>query len=273
MGPSVCALCRDDVESSTHLFFTCSVTTSLWRLFSDHLMDPAWRPSDFMTVAREWDLLNSKYQSLPFYLTWEIWLARNRIIFEGRPFHLQQIYTVIMEWMDDPPLPTSYQIDCSVRIRPHQISLPAIYFDGASDEGMIGCGVWIKVSGTERYNIFWNGGPGTNNKAEIMALWGGLLFAYDMQLQGVSIYEDSQLIINWVTNSYHMMTPHLQGWIERTQSLWKKLGYPSINHIYREGNTRADKLSKKGLGADFGIMMVSHFLDGRQIEAFSFPIP
>ena len=175
--------------------------------------------------------------------------------------------------MDDRPSPMPCLPDCSVRIRAHQISIPAIYFDGASPADMTGCGAWIKLSGSERYNICWNGGPGTNNKAKIMALWGGLLIAHDMQLQGVSIYGDSQLIINWVTNSYLMMTPHLQGWIERTQSLWKRLGCPSINHIYREGNTRANKLSKKGLVEDFGIMRVSHFLDGRQIEAFTFPIP
>ena len=138
--------------------------------------------------------------------------------------------------MDDRPLLQPKVPDCSVRIRPHQISIPAIYFDGASAAGMTGCGAWIKLSGSERYNICWNGGPGTNNKAEIMALWGGLLIAHDLQIQGVSIYDDSQLIINWITNRCLMMSPHLQGWIEWTQCLWQRLGSPPINHIYRENN-------------------------------------
>ena len=123
-----------------------------------------------MSAAQEWDKINCKYRSLPFYLTWEIWLARNRIIFEDRPFHIHQTFSVIKEWMDDCPITTPSLPDYSARIRPHQISIPAIYFDGASEDGMTGCGAWIKLSGSERYNICWCGGPRTNNKVDIMAL-------------------------------------------------------------------------------------------------------
>lgn len=121
--------------------------------------------------------------------------------------------------------------------------------------------------------MYWYGGPGSNNKAEVMALWGGLHIAQDLQVQGISIYGDSMLIINWITSKYQMRSPHLQGWVERTQGLWQRLGCPPINHIYRENNSRADKLSKRGLTAGFGNMEVSHFKEGRMIEAFSIPIP
>ena len=273
MGPSICVLCRMELETSMHLFIQCPITVRLWRLFGDHYIDSAWRPSDFMIAVMEWDKIKCKYRALPFYLTWEIWLARNRIIFEDRPFHIQQTYTVIKEWMDECPISLPRLPDLSARIRPHQISLPALYFDGASVDGMAGCGAWIKLTESERYHMYGCGGPGSNNKAEVMALWGGLHIAQDLQVQGVSIYGDSLLVINWITNKYQMKSSHLQGWLERTQSLWQRLGCPPINHIYRESNTRADKLSKRGLRAEFGIMEVSHLKEGRLIEAISFPIP
>ena len=44
-------------------------------------------------------------------------------------------------------------------------------------------------------------------------------------------------------------------------------------HIYRENNTRADGLSKKGLNADFGIMYVYRYRDGREVWNSFVPIP
>lgn len=179
----------------------------------------------------------------------------------------------IKTWVDNRPFQLPVVIDGSHRIRPHAIDIPAIFFDGAFVDGNIGCGVWIKLFDRERYHIFWNGGPGINNKAEIMALWGGLLAASNLQLQGVCIYGDSQLIIGWITNRFLMLSPQLQGWIERTQRLWRRLNCLPINHIFRKNNTRADRLSKKGLVADYGLMKIIHFSDGRQIGEFSIPIP
>ena len=61
MGPNICVLCCKEQETSTHLFITCPVTISLWRLFGDHYIDPVWRPTDFMSAAQEWDKINYKY--------------------------------------------------------------------------------------------------------------------------------------------------------------------------------------------------------------------
>lgn len=48
---------------------------------------------------------------------------------------------------------------------------------------------------------------------------------------------------------------------------------PVISHIYRENNTRADRLSKRGLLADFSSMTIENFIDGVLMEASSIPIP
>lgn len=40
---------------------------------------------------------------------------------------------------------------------------------------------------------------GTNNMAELMALWSGLLAAHNMGMNGVHIYGDSRLIIDAIS--------------------------------------------------------------------------
>ena len=200
-------------------------------------------------------------------------MARNRLIFEGVPFRLDKIYTIIKRWIDECPQKVEMETDCSIRLRSHDISIPAIFFDGAFVDNSTGCGVWIKLSANERIHFYWNGGPGSNNKAELMALWGGLWVASDLSLQDFHIYGDSKIVIGWVSNSYHLLSPHLHGWLARTQNLWNRMLRPMINHIYRENNTRADGLSKRGLQVDYGVIQFFRYRDGRVIQELKIPIP
>lgn len=149
-GPGRCALCCSEGENINHLFFLCPVTRKLWRLFSDYHMEPHWIPQDFLTAAIAWGKLKSRYYVLPFFLIWEVWVARNRLIFEGVPFRIDMIFTYIERWIDERPQKMVMEIDFSLRLRPHHISIPAIFFDGASADNSTGCGVWIKLSANER---------------------------------------------------------------------------------------------------------------------------
>ena len=63
-----------------------------------------------------------------------------------------------------------------------------------------------------------------------------------------------------------MLSPNLQGWIERTQRLWQRMKFPSINHIFRENNTQEDRLSKKGLLASFGSMKIIPLVKNDEIN-------
>ena len=121
--------------------------------------------------------------------------------------------------------------------------------------------------------MHWNGGPGTNNKAEIMALWDGLLATVNMELSELHIYGDSDLIVGCIMGRLQIHIPDLQGWISRVWWLWHRLGSPPIAHIYRDLNMRADGLSKRGLNSDFGFIQVVHYRDGVQIWDTSIPMP
>ena len=98
-GPGWCILCRNHEESVDHLFFTCSVDVQIWKLFSPLLGESPGVPVDFMDGVNRWDKLRNKYQSLPFFLIWEIWKMRNRIIFEDGLFSIHAIHNAIMKWI------------------------------------------------------------------------------------------------------------------------------------------------------------------------------
>lgn len=137
----------------------------------------------------------------------------------------------------------------------------------------MGCGAWIKISQVERIHICWNGGLGCNNLAELMALWCGLLASHNMGLNDVSIFGDSKIIIDAMVGKAVLSTARVQGWLLRAQQLWSKMNKPAITHIFRENNTRADRLSKKGLDMEFGILQENQYRVGQIIWNTEIPIP
>ena len=89
-----------------------------------------------------------------------------------------------------------------------------------------------------------------------------ILSTVNLKLLNLSIYGDSKLVVDCIAGHINLNLPDLQGWIQRTISLWQKLNQPPIVHVYREKNARADRLSKKGLAANFGFLQVQHYRDG-----------
>lgn len=111
-----------------------------------------------------------------------------------------------MSWLDSySAIPPPWDLsaipppkDLSLRLRPSPVVLPADYFDGAEQQGICGCGAWSKLDHKEQYHIFWNGGPDTNTKAEILALWSLLWVAYNLQLKTLHMYGDAKSVIDGV---------------------------------------------------------------------------
>ena len=160
----------------------------------------------------------------------------------------------------------------SYRLRPHCISIPALFFDGAQQNGICGCGAWLKLEGEERFHIIWNGGQGSNNKAEVMALWSGLLVAHHLGLPSIDIYGDSQLVIGSISGRTNLRVSNLSGWVDRTLYILSQFQRASLHHIYRELNWRADRLSKLGLEHNFGHITVIHIRDNRERASFRFDL-
>lgn len=133
------------------------------------------------------------------------------------------------------------------------LEFPRAYFDGATQNGICAYGVYITMNEHQAFNIFWNGGEGTNNKAEAIALSGLLYFSSFLNIPVLHIYRDSQIIIHHVLGKSSIKNQLLSGWMKRIEFFWKTQKDYSIQHVDRSKNREADSLSKKGLSTQWGI--------------------
>lgn len=99
------------------------------------------------------------------------------------------------------------------------------------------------------------------------------MVAYHLNLVCIHIYGDSQLIIDGISGKCRMHGQYLSGWTERVMYILTKFQSYTMQHIFRENNTRADYLSKKGLEAPYGTILISHFRDSNQVASYHFPLP
>lgn len=154
---------------------------------------------------------------------------------------ISSIYESILQSFSKAPLQNEsvIQLDLSVTLR--------AFFDAAEQEGHCGCGVYIVVNDIYHFHLFWNGGSGSNSKAEAMALAGLLHFCLFLDLQDVSIFGDSKVLVYGICGKNNIRNPQLSGWIERINFLWNNSKGVSICHIKRDFNQVADDLSKNGL--------------------------
>lgn len=142
-------------------------------------------------------------------------------------------------------------------------SLPRAFFDGAEQNGFCGCGFHIVTDEDSSFSIHWNGGRGSNMMAKVMALSGFLSFCLFLDLHDVSIYGDSQVLVNYVAGKNSISKAHLASWLDWIWFLWNSLIGGSIKYIRRELNQDADRLSKKELLHDPELWHLQVSSDGK----------
>jgi len=88
-------------------------------------------------------------------------------------------------------------------------------------------------------------GKATNNIAEYRALLGCLEALEKFKPSEITIYSDSQLIVNQVNGTYSVKKEHLKELYNRVvQKINKLSASVEIHHIPREQNNRADSLAR-----------------------------
>lgn len=125
--------------------------------------------------------------------------------------------------------------------------VPRAYFDGAAQQNSCGYGVHIIMDENLQYLISWNGGKGSNYMAEAMALASLLAFCIFFDIQFVTIFGDSKIMVDHVLGKCHIRSPHFAGWMDRIMYLWGIVKGCTIQHIYRSQNQQENTLSKEGL--------------------------
>ena len=124
------------------------------------------------------------------------------------------------------------------------------YFDGGArgNPGPAGFGVYIVDDAGQVLAEIGEGiGVATNNVAEYRGLLAALQWAVDHGVKTLAVKGDSQLLIQQMLGNYRVKNAGLIPLYHRARLLVMQIGDVRFEHIRREKNKDADRLSNVGM--------------------------
>lgn len=124
------------------------------------------------------------------------------------------------------------------------------YFDGGarSNPGPAGYGVYIvDDEGKVLAELSGSLGNTTNNIAEYNGLIAALQWAVDHDVTAITIKGDSLLIVEQMRGNYKVKNEGLRPLHMKARMLVMQIGDVKFEHVRREQNTEADRLSNVGM--------------------------
>jgi probable phosphoglycerate mutase len=131
------------------------------------------------------------------------------------------------------------------------------YFDGGarSNPGPAGYGVSIvDDNGAVLAELHGSLGVATNNVAEYNGLIAALQWAIDHDVAALTVKGDSLLIIEQMRGNYKVKNEGLKPLHMKARMLVMQIGNVKFEHVPREQNTEADRLSNIGMDGNSGPM-------------------
>ena len=86
----------------------------------------------------------------------------------------------------------------------------------------------------------------TNNMAELEAVKQGLAMARNMGVKSLQLELDSKVVLNWLTNSNLNYPTNIMPLIYDCKNLLEQEWEVHMQHVFREANSCADALAKRG---------------------------
>ena len=129
------------------------------------------------------------------------------------------------------------------------------YFDGGArgNPGPAGYGVYIADDqGQVLAELSGSLGVATNNVAEYHGLIAALQWAADRDLKQIAIKGDSLLLIEQMRGNYKVKNEGLKPLHLKARMLVMQIGDVSFEHVRREQNKEADRLSNVGMDGNAG---------------------
>jgi ribonuclease HI len=123
------------------------------------------------------------------------------------------------------------------------------YIDGGArgNPGPAGYGVHIHLPDGTVEELHGGLGIATNNVAEYNGLLAALRWAVEHNHHVVKIKADSELLVKQMRGEYKVKNPVLQGLVARARVLVGQLDRVTFEHVRREQNKDADRLSNVGM--------------------------
>lgn len=231
-GPGFCILCKGASETSTHVFLHCTFTTHLWLSICSALnVEWTWNQNTLHECHKNWVQSHRDHPTLPLFICWGVWLHRNRALFDDdhiSPFITGlKILTIYREYRRQPSILKKRRL-----IQPFIYDFQLVgYFDGATKDGVGGCGFVLYLNENHYYRGWMGLVTGTNNLAELSAIWALLYWAHYLNINSVNIYGDSLLIINWLIGKNRIVAATLHQRCTRIRELISQMGHVQFKHI------------------------------------------
>ena len=127
------------------------------------------------------------------------------------------------------------------------------YFDGGAraNPGPAGYGVYIvDNNGAVLAELFEPLGIATNNVAEYRGLIAALEWAVERGLKELAVKGDSLLIVEQLRGNYRVKNAGLIPLHQQARTLVSKIGKVTFDHVRREHNKEADRLSNLAMDAN-----------------------
>lgn len=147
IGPSVCYLCLKDEESTQHLLLNCEVALFVLMEVCIHLKIQA--PSICMNVSdflKQWFISIPKPKKVPFFVLWEIWKYRNRIIFDNHPRNDYRTCMQIVSSITETYISAEVETFDYIMNPMYFGQKPLGFFDGAAVADTCGVEIVLKLS-------------------------------------------------------------------------------------------------------------------------------
>ncbi|XP_062005650.1 uncharacterized protein LOC133722800 [Rosa rugosa] len=128
---------------------------------------------------------------------------------------------------------------------PPQPSTWRLYVDGASNKKTSGTGILLISPDDQVYKYALKFAfKASNNAAEYEALIAGLQIARELGVQHLSIFSDSQLVVNQVSGNFEAKEPHMSSYQALARALVQRFTSYIFTQIPRAENDKADVLAK-----------------------------
>lgn len=266
-GPGICMLCLRDGEDLNHLFGSCVFFQFIWLLLRYVWKSlPAWElPSTIKNLEHCFDKSRGD-TIIVFYMLWEIWCTRNRLIFKGYQPCADMMLARIYTQHTGSTTPPDRDHLCAPPCTETSTVYPFGFFDGAAQLGFCGARMLIRMFERHSFHLCMGVGQGSNTRSELLALWGLLWFAEQRDIAISQIFSDSLCIIKWACGSAKLMPLSLQHWLARVRNLIQLADGMIFTHIQRCYNMEADGLSKQALGQLDGMIHYKEFRAGTLVD-------
>jgi ribonuclease HI len=251
-GPSRCPLCKEDQESTTHIFISCPFAEKVTHLIKDKLNSRAdWNQGSLEECFRNWlqDITISLYAGLPSIMITNIWWERNNVVFKDKTVSPEVTTTLSLTQAEEFKTEPRSRKQRFIVPPPIDYTIPWGYFDGASQGHPPACGVRVVLFIIHSHYIHIRYSPGgrTNNRAELIALWTLLETTKEKNMTKLQVFGDSKLVIDWARGQNNIQNPRLASILRDIKLTFRNFKWLSFQHILRELNTKADELSKEAL--------------------------